>query len=56
MRELRLNHSIENLTSLKDVGSLLDFEYTNRYINGRKRRLLEGTKENFIKFIDVEIK
>jgi hypothetical protein len=56
MRELRLNQGIENITSLKDVGSLLAFEYANRYVNGKKMRVLEGTKESIIKFIDAEIK
>jgi hypothetical protein len=52
MRELGLNQGIENITSLKDVGSLINFEYTYRYVNGKKMRVLVGTKESIIKFID----
>ncbi len=55
MSELNTRHRIENLTSLKDVRKHLGFEYVNRYINKRKSRILEGVKDNFIKFIDVNI-
>lgn len=56
MKELKINQGIENLTGLKDVGRQLGFNYVSRYVNGRKMRVLEGTKESFVKFIDTEIK
>jgi hypothetical protein len=55
MKELRLNHGIENLTALKDVGMLLDFKYVNKTVNGKKMRVLDSSKESFIKFIEAEI-
>jgi hypothetical protein len=55
MKELKLNQSIENLTSLKDVGMLLGFKYASKYVNGKKMRVLEGTRESLIKFIDSEM-
>jgi hypothetical protein len=48
--------TIPHLIALKDVGMLLDFKYANKTVNGRKMRALEGTRENFIKFINAEIK
>ncbi len=56
MQELKLNQCIENLTGLKDVGEQLGFNYVNKNVNGKKRRVLEGTKEDFVKFINTEIK
>jgi hypothetical protein len=55
MKELKSNQSIENLTSLKDVGMLLGFKYASKYVNGKKMRVLEGTRESLIKFIDSEM-
>jgi hypothetical protein len=55
MKELKLNQSIENLTSLKDVDMLLDFKYANKTANGKKMRALEGTREKFIKFINADM-
>jgi hypothetical protein len=55
MKELKSNQNIENLTALKDVGLLLGFKYVNKTVNGRKARILEGTTEKFIKFIEAKI-
>jgi hypothetical protein len=35
--------------------TILGFRYVNKNINGKKMRVLEDTKESFIKFIDAEI-
>ena len=56
MKELKMNQSIENLTGLKDVGEQIGFNYVNKTVNGKKMRVLEGTKEDFVKFINTEIK
>ncbi len=56
MNELKLKNNIENLTALKDVRNLLGFEYVNKYVNGKKISVLKGTKDNFIKIIDMDIK
>ena len=45
MAELkRTNQGIENLTGLKDLGTHFGFNYVNKYINGRKARVLKGKK------------
>ena len=52
----RTNQGIENLTGLKDLGTHFGFNYVNKYINGKKMRVLEGKKESLLEFINVEIK
>ena len=52
MTRLREKNGIENLTSLKDVGSQIGFKYTNKNINGKKMRVLEGRREVFNNFIE----
>lgn len=54
MNELKKNN-IENLTALKVVGNLLGFEHVNINHNKKKMRVLIGNKEDFIKFIDIDI-
>ena len=56
MKELRqINLSIENLTSLKDVGSQLGLSYVNKNIYGKKMRILMGPKENLVNFISPKV-
>ncbi len=52
MKELKKNQSIENLSSLKDLGAQLGFEYSNKYVNGKRMRVLEGTRDVFVKFME----
>lgn len=54
MAELK-NNELENLTSLKDVGSLLDFKYVNKNFNGKKMRVLEGSLKKLVNFIELKI-
>ena len=53
MTRLREKNGIENITSLKDVGSQIGFNSTSKYINGKKMRVLEGRREVFNNFIDL---
>ena len=55
MSKLNASRRIENLVGLKDVGLHLGFEYVNKDVNGKKRRLLEGSKDDFIKIIDAKV-
>lgn len=55
MSELK-NNNIENITSLHDVGTLLNLNYTNMNFFGKKRRLLYGQMDNLLRFLDLEIK
>jgi hypothetical protein len=55
MKELR-NSNIENITSLKDIGLLLNFKYTNKNFNGKKMRVLYGNMDTLLEFLDAEIK
>ena len=52
MTRLREKNGIENITSLKDIGSQIGFNSTSKYINGKKMRVLEGRREVFNNFID----
>jgi hypothetical protein len=54
MKELR-NNNIENIASLKDVGTLLQLKYTYKNFGGKKMRVLEGRIDNFVKFLDCKI-
>jgi hypothetical protein len=54
MKELR-NSNIENITSLKDIGLLLNFKYTNKNFNGKKMRVLYGKMDTLLEFLDAEI-
>ena len=54
MKELK-SHNIENMTSLKDIGALLQFKYTNKNFGGKKMRVLEGKIDYFVKFLDSKI-
>ncbi|MDN5867946.1 MAG: hypothetical protein L0H55_11180, partial [Candidatus Nitrosocosmicus sp.] len=54
MKELR-NNNIENITSLKDIGTLLQFKYTFKNFGGKKMRVLEGRIDYFVKFLDSKI-
>jgi hypothetical protein len=51
MKELKKNQSIENLSALKDLGPHLGFKYTNKNINGKKMRVLEGAVDDLIRFM-----
>lgn len=55
LKELR-NSNIENITSLKDIGLLLNFKYTNKNFNGKKMRVLYGRMDTLLEFMDAEIK
>ncbi len=55
MSELNASRRIEGLAGLRDVGLHLGFVYVNKDFNGKKRRFLEGSKDDFIKFIDVAV-
>jgi hypothetical protein len=55
MTRLREKNSIENIASLKDVGSQINFIYTYRYLDRRKMRVLEGKREDFNSFINPEV-
>jgi hypothetical protein len=55
MTRLREKNSIENIASLKDVGSQINFIYTYRYLNRRRMRVLEGKREDFNSFINPEV-
>jgi hypothetical protein len=41
--EINIKNRIENITSLKDIGLHLGLEYTSRYINNKKMRVLCGS-------------
>jgi len=55
MDEIKRGDRIENITSLKDIGSQVDFEYVSKYINNKKMRVLEGTRSKLLKFINPDI-
>jgi hypothetical protein len=55
MDEIKRGDKIENVTSLKDIGTQLGFEYVNKYINNKKMRVLEGAHSNLLKFINPDI-
>lgn len=55
MKELR-NSNIENITSLKDIGLLLNFKYTTKNFNEKKMRVLYGKIDTLLEFLDAEIK
>jgi hypothetical protein len=55
MTRLREENGIENITSLKDVGSQIGFNSTSKYINGKKMSVLEGKRDVFNNFIDPEM-
>jgi hypothetical protein len=56
MKELRqTNQSIENLTSLRDVGAQLGLSYVNKNINGKRMRILMGLKEYLINFLNPKV-
>lgn len=52
LKELRKNQNIENITTLKDVGNLIDFKYGFRYVHGRKMRVLIGDRTSLVGFLD----
>ena len=55
MKELKKGN-LENITSLKDVGILLNFKYKNMSFNGKKMRVLEGKIDNLVSFLEAEIR
>ncbi len=55
MKELKKGN-LENITSLKDVGILLNFKYMNKSFNGKKMRVLEGNIDNLVNFLEAEIR
>jgi hypothetical protein len=55
MTRLRERNGIENLTSLKDVGSQIGFNSTSKYIDGKKMRVLEGKRDVLNNFIDPDM-
>jgi hypothetical protein len=55
MDEIKRGDRIENITSLKDIGSQVGFEYVSKYINNKKMRVLEGTSSKLLKFINPDI-
>jgi hypothetical protein len=55
MKELK-NNDLENITSLKDVGLLLNFKYVNKNFNGKKMRDLEGAVNNLTRFLELDVK
>jgi hypothetical protein len=46
---------IENITSLNDIGLQIGFVYGDKYVNGKKARVLFGIQESLLKFIDPDI-
>jgi hypothetical protein len=56
MDEIRhASTAIENITSLKDIGLQIGFVYDDKYVNGKKARVLFGSCETLLKFIDPHI-
>lgn len=55
MKELKKGN-LENVTSLKDIGILLNFKYNNKSFNGKKMRVLEGKLDNLVNFLEAEIR
>jgi hypothetical protein len=53
--EINVKNRIENITSLKDIGLQLGLEYTSRYINNKKMRVLTGPLDKLLKFINPDI-
>jgi hypothetical protein len=50
MKELKKGN-LENITSLKDIGILLNFKYNNKSFNRKKMRVLEGKIDNLVNFL-----
>jgi len=55
MTQLKEKHSIENITTLKDIGYQIGFKYANKAVYGKKMRVLEGEIKDFNKFIDADM-
>jgi hypothetical protein len=49
------HHSLENITSLKDIGSIVGVKYVNKKFNGKRMRLLEGSIGNLTTFLESDI-
>jgi hypothetical protein len=50
--QIKKNGAIENITSLRDIGDSIGFEYVSRYVNSKKMRVLEGARNVFVEFVD----
>lgn len=59
MTQLKEYNNIENITSLKDIGDMIGFNYGNKYIiktnKNHKARVLVGERDVFLRFINAEI-